>query len=160
MLVTYAKQDAARHDDVAGPGFGFVDAFSTGGHLLARISSRGKLNSPWGLALAPAGFGPHSRRLLVGNFGDGHVVSFGLEVDRRPGRSEDRAGAGQQDDLDDDGFYLRDASGPVVVDGLWALSFGNGSLAGPTTTLFFTAGPNHEADGLFGRIDFTASSTN
>jgi uncharacterized protein (TIGR03118 family) len=167
VLVTYAMQDADRHDDVAGPGLGFVDAYSTEGRLLARVASRGKLNSPWGMALSPRGFGPHSRRLLVGNFGDGHVISFGLLGDRGRGRDQGRGGGDfggggdrgeQHDDLDDDGFYLRDQAGPIVIDGLWALSFGNGSVAGPTTVLFFTAGPNAEADGLFGRIDFTPSS--
>jgi len=148
VLVTYAMQDAAGHDDVKGPGFGFVDAYQTYGRLIARIASRGKLNSPWGLALAPARFGPDSRRLLVGNFGDGHILSFGLHRDDGRDRGE------KEDDLDDDGEYLATADGPVVIDGLWALSFGNGSLAGPTNTLFFTSGPNSEADGLFGRIDF------
>jgi uncharacterized protein (TIGR03118 family) len=155
LLVTYAMQDDARHDDVAGPGLGYVDAYSPGGRLLARIASRGKLNSPWGLTLAPAGFGPESFRLLVGNFGDGHIVSFGLHGGDGHGRDEQHGSGGQGDDLDDDGFYLESASGPIVIDGLWALSFGNGAAAGPTTTLFFTAGPNKEADGLFGRIDFT-----
>jgi len=149
VLVTYAMQDDARHDDVAGPGLGFVDAFSLDGRLLARVASRGKLNSPWGLALAPAGFGRNSFRLLVGNFGDGHIVSFGLH--RRDGRDRGE----RNRDLDDDGAYLESSSGPIVIDGLWALSFGNGSVAGPASTLFFTAGPNHEADGLFGRIDFS-----
>lgn len=149
VLVTYAKQDADKHDDVAGPGLGFVDAYSEGGTLLARVASRGKLNSPWGLALAPAGFGPQSFRLLVGNFGDGHIVSFGLHREDGHDRGD------QRDDMDDDGMYFQGANGPIVIDGLWALSFGNGAAAGPTNALFFTSGPNGEADGLFGRIDFT-----
>jgi uncharacterized protein (TIGR03118 family) len=149
VLVTYAMQDDAKHDDVAGPGLGFVDAYSAGGKLLARVASRGKLNSPWGLALAPNGFGPNSFRLLVGNFGDGHIVSFGLH------REDGHHRGDQKDDMDDDGSYLRSSGQPIVIDGLWALSFGNGSVAGPVNTLFFTAGPNKEADGLFGRIDFS-----
>ncbi len=152
VLVTYAKQDAARHDDVAGLGNGFVDAYSEGGRLLARVASRGKLNSPWGVTLAPAGFGPQSFRLLVGNFGDGHIVSFGLH------REDGRDRGDQRDDMDDDGVYFQGVDGPIAIDGLWALSFGNGAAAGPTNTLFFTSGPNGEADGLFGRIDFTPGS--
>ncbi len=107
LLVTYAMQDDARHDDVAGPGLGYVDAYSPGGRLLARLASRGKLNSPWGLALAPAGFGPESFRLLVGNFGDGHIVSFGLHGRDGHGRDQQHGPGEQGDDLDDDGFYPR-----------------------------------------------------
>jgi uncharacterized protein (TIGR03118 family) len=145
LLVTYAKQDDARKDDVKGPGLGFVDAYSAGGRLLARLASRGKLNAPWGLALAPADFGPHSHRLLVGNFGDGHVLSFGLRGER----------SDEEEDVDDDGVTLRGASGPIAIDGLWALNFGNGGAAGPKNALFFTAGPQDESHGLFGRLDFT-----
>ena len=147
MLVTYAMQDANREDDVQGPGLGFVDAYSLDGRLLARLVSRGKLDAPWGLALAPAGFGRHSFRLLVGNFGDGRIVSYGLHH----GHGKDHGD--QRHDLDDDGVYLQDANGPITIDGLWALSFGNGSVAGPAKALFFTAGPEDEKHGLFGRID-------
>lgn len=147
VLVTYAKQDADAHDDVAGPGNGFVDAYSASGRLLARVASKGKLDSPWGLALAPAGFGRHAFRLLVGNFGDGHVLSFGLH------RDDGRARGDQAEDADDDGVYLRDAAGPIVIERLWGLSFANGGPSGPASALFFTAGPHDERDGLFGRID-------
>lgn len=147
VLVTYAMQDANREDDVQGPGLGFVDAYSLDGRLLARLVSRGKLDAPWGLALAPAGFGRHSFRLLVGNFGDGRIVSYGLHH----GHGKDHGD--QRHDLDDDGVYLQDANGPITIDGLWALSFGNGSVAGPAKALFFTAGPEDEKHGLFGRID-------
>ncbi len=150
ILVTYALQDADAHDDVAGPGNGFVDAYSTAGRLLARLASRGKLDSPWGLALAPGDFGRHSFRLLVGNFGDGHVVSFGLHHQDGRERGE------QRDDLDDDGVLLQDASGPITIPKLWGLAFANGGPSGPTNALFFTAGPDDETDGLFGRIDAAA----
>ncbi len=141
VLVTYALQDAAKHDDVAGAHHGFVDAFSTDGVLLGRIASGGKLDSPWGLAVAPAsGFGRFGGLLLVGNFGDGHVVGFPL--------------AGDDGETDDDGgAYLTGRGGRITIDGLWGLAFGNGGAAGPTSTLFFAAGPNAESDGLFGRID-------
>src|SRR2546426_3889843 len=76
IYVTYALQDADKHDDVAGEGHGFVNAFDTEGHLLRRVASRGRLNSPWGLALAPADFGAVSGGLLVGNFGDGRINAF------------------------------------------------------------------------------------
>ncbi len=145
VYVTYAKQDAARHDDVAGKHLGYVSAFSTDGTFLRRVASRGKLNSPWGLALAPADFGPHSNRLLVGNFGDGHIVSYALSP----------ADDGEDDDA---GTYLTAKGGRVTIDGLWGLSFGNGARAGPTNALFFAAGPGGEAHGLFGRIDFVPST--
>ncbi|HEX8908067.1 MAG TPA: TIGR03118 family protein, partial [Anaeromyxobacteraceae bacterium] len=141
VYVTYAKQDAARHDDVKGPHLGFVSAFGLDGTFLRRVASRGKLDAPWGLALAPADFGQASGRLLVGNFGDGHIVSFRL------------AGEGDDDGGNGNGAYLTGPGGRLHVDGLWALAFGNGAVAGPTNVLFFTAGPAGETHGLFGRID-------
>src|SRR5882724_12325340 len=78
IYVTYALQDADREDDVAGVGHGFVDAFDTQGNLLRRVASRGRLNSPWGLAVAPSDFGEFSGNLLIGNFGDGHINAFDL----------------------------------------------------------------------------------
>jgi len=137
IFVTYAKQDAAAHDDVKGQGLGFVDAFDTAGNLLARVARHGQLNAPWGLAMAPAGFGRFSGDLLVGNFGDGQINAY-REDD---GRFE-HAGTLRTDD-----------GKKLVIDGLWALEFGHGAPNnGPMTTLFFTAGPNGEADGLFGTI--------
>src|SRR5438132_4554375 len=76
IYVTYALQNAERHDDVAGEGHGFVNVFDTNGNLIRRVASRDNLNSPWGLALAPADFGAFSNDLLVGNFGDGRVHAF------------------------------------------------------------------------------------
>jgi uncharacterized protein (TIGR03118 family) len=139
LFVTYARQDADKHDDVAGRGNGFVDVFDTSGHLLQRVASRGTLNSPWGVALTPSNFGRNSNELLIGNFGDGRINAFKLPQ----GRSHKFASAGQ----------LMNVRGkPVKISGLWALAFGNGANAGPTNTLFFTAGTNHEADGLFGTL--------
>jgi len=135
LYVTYAKQDADRHDDVKGKGLGFVDVFDPNGNLLRRVATRGHLNAPWGLALAPAGFGELGDTLLVGNFGDGHINAFDI-------------GTGQ--------FIsqLKGADGkPVVIDGLWGLAFGNGFAQQPVNTLFFTAGPDDEAHGLYGRLD-------
>jgi uncharacterized protein (TIGR03118 family) len=137
IFVTFAKQDADAGDEVAGQGLGFVDAFDTAGHLVARVAQHGQLNAPWGLALAPADFGRFSGVLLVGNFGDGKINAFEPESNGRFGHR------GQ----------LRNGSGhAIVIDGLWALEFGNGANAGPTNTLFFTAGPDDETHGLFGRI--------
>jgi uncharacterized protein (TIGR03118 family) len=132
LFVTYAKQDADAHDDVAGPGNGFVDAFTTDGHLIRRVVSGGALNSPWGLALAPSGFGAFSHALLVGNFGDGAINAYSPFSGRFLGR-------------------LRGKNGPITIDGLWGLRFGNGT-AGDPRTLLFTAGPDGEAHGLFGSI--------
>src|SRR5207247_10089243 len=140
IYVTYALQDADKHDDVAGVGHGFVNAFDTDGHLLRRVASRGRLNSPWGLALAPADFGQFSGNLLVGNFGDGHINAFDLARFAGNGELQPRG-------------QLHAADGPpIAIDGLWALAFGNGASAGPTNALFFTAGPFDEADGLFGKL--------
>jgi len=134
LYVTYAKQNAVKHDDVEGPGNGFVDVYSTEGELLKRLITQGVLNSPWGLALAPDGFGHFSDHLLVGNFGDGHVNAFDLNSGKADGAL-----------LDEDG-------NPIFNGGLWALDFGNGNASGPKTTLFFTAGVGGEAHGLFGAL--------
>ena len=138
IFVTYAKQNAERHDDVAGHGHGFVDAFDTSGRLLGRVATRGQLNSPWGLATAPGSFGRFGGDLLVGNFGDGQITAFASRLD---GRFEPRG-------------QLQTGNGKALaVDGLWALQFGKGTTNnGPTTTLFFTAGPGGESHGLFGTI--------
>jgi uncharacterized protein (TIGR03118 family) len=137
IYVTFAKQDADAEDEVAGQGLGFVDAFDTAGNLIARVARHGQLNAPWGLALAPADFGRFSGDLLVGNFGDGEISAFEPQANGHFGfRGQLRNGSGD----------------PIAIDGLWALGFGNGANAGPTTTLFFTAGPDEEAHGLFGGI--------
>ena len=138
LYVTYALQDAAKHDDVAGPGNGYLDEFDMNGNFVKRLISQGPLNSPWGLALAPGNFGDFSNDLLVGNFGDGMINVFNATT-----------GVFQGD--------LTDASGnPIVNEGLWGLAFGNGSGSGPTNTLYFTAGipgpDNVEDHGLFGDI--------
>jgi uncharacterized protein (TIGR03118 family) len=133
LYVTYAKQDAALHDDVAGQGHGFVDVYTNDGALIRRLVSHGQLNSPWGLALAPAGFGGLGGALLVGNFGDGHINAYNPDTGN---------GLGQ----------LRGPDGhPIVIDGLWGLMFGNGNAA-KTDELVFSAGPNGETNGLLGKI--------
>ncbi len=134
LYVTYAKQDAAKHDDTPGKGNGYINAFDTDGHLIKRIASKGNLNSPWGLTLAPT-FGSVSNMLIVGNFGDGKINAFNLTDDTYVGTFADASGKA------------------VVIDGLWGLSFGNGGSAGDSTSLYFTAGPAGESHGLLGRIN-------
>jgi uncharacterized protein (TIGR03118 family) len=136
VFVTFAKQDADAEDEVAGQGLGFVDEFDTSGNLIARVAQHGQLNAPWGLALAPSDFGRFSGDLLVGNFGDGQINAYELRSNGR------YTHVGE----------LREDGRPISIDGLWALGFGNGANAGPTTTLFFTAGPDEETHGLFGKI--------
>ena len=138
LYVTFAKQNAKKHDDVAGAGHGFVDVFDTNGNLISRLISRGSLNSPWGLALAPANFGQFSNDLLVGNFGDGHINVFDPNTAAALGSLQNSGGI------------------PIQIDGLWSLQFGNGANGGvtngATNELFFTAGIDGEAHGLFGKI--------
>jgi uncharacterized protein (TIGR03118 family) len=130
LFVTYAKQNAQKHDDVAGAGHGFVDVFDTDGHLLRRFASRGALNSPWGVARASFAFGRFSGDILIGNFGNGKTNAF-----------------------DSDGRFIDELDGPngkaLVIDGLWTLVLGGGRNSS-SDTLYFTAGPNGETDGLFG----------
>jgi uncharacterized protein (TIGR03118 family) len=133
LYVSYAKQDADREDDVAGPANGLIDVFDTDGHFLQRLVTRGHLNSPWGMTLAPEGFGDLGGALLVGNFGDGRINAY-------------------NPDTGDFIATLRSSPGhPLVIDGLWGLTFGNGT-SGDRNTLYFAAGPDDEMHGLFGKI--------
>ena len=111
-------------------------AYDLDGHILQEFADAKRLNSPWGLAIAPAGFGPFGGALLVANFGDGTVAAFDVAT----GAFKD---------------YLRDAAGkPVVIDKIWGLAFGNGVSLGDADSLYFTAGPNEEQDGIFGRLRY------
>jgi uncharacterized protein (TIGR03118 family) len=134
LFVTYAKQDATQHDDVAGPGNGFVDVFDTNGNFIKRFASQGTLNSPWGMAMAPASFGQFAGDLLVGNFGDGRINAF-----------DPASGAFL-------GQLQTDVGTPLAINGLWGLDFGNGIGSGSPNTLFFTAGIGDEGHGLFGSV--------
>ena len=136
IFVTYAKQDKDRGDEIAGRGLGFVDAFSLKGKFLGRVASRGALDAPWGLAWAPDGFGHFGGDLLVGNFGDGRINAY-------------RWIHGHWQF----GGTIRSADHKAIkIDGLWGIGFGNDASAGPSTTLFFAAGPDDEAGGAFGTI--------
>jgi uncharacterized protein (TIGR03118 family) len=134
LYVTFALQDAAKEDDVKGPGNGFVDVFSTDGAFKSRFASNGVLNAPWGLALAPPSFGRLAHRLLVGNFGDGRINAF----DFPSGTFETTL----KDTLDL----------PITIDGLWGLKFASGGPSGRKNHLLFTAGIAGEDHGLFGFI--------
>jgi uncharacterized protein (TIGR03118 family) len=137
LFVTYAVQDAIKHDDVAGQGHGIVDLFGLDGTFRQRFAQHDQLNSPWGVALAPTGFGELGGALWIGNFGNGQINAF----DPDSGKSISK---------------VRDPKGQaVVIDGLWTIRFGNGppGVGGLMDTLYFTAGPNGEKDGLFGRLN-------
>ena len=132
LYVTYAKQNATKHDDFDFPGFGFVDKFSSNGKLLQRLEHGPWLNAAWGVALAPPNFGFFSNHLLIGNAGSGQIAVYDVDSGRFDG-------------------LLRDANGHAIQnDRLWALRFGNDNAAGPSNWLFFTAGISDEAHGLFG----------
>ena len=138
LYVTYAVQDAAKHDDVSGPGNGIVDVFDTNGNFIQRLISGSSLNSPWGMAIAPTGFGSFGGDLLVGNFGDGTINAFDPSTGSLLGQLDGSNGM------------------PLINLGLWDLTFGNGGSGGNTSDLYFTAGipgpDNVEDHGLFGSI--------
>lgn len=136
IFVTYALKGG--DDDVAGQGHGLVREFDTDGNLIAPVADHGQLNSPWGMALAPAGFGRFSGCLLVGNFGDGRINAF----------CKDDEGEWHL------GGRLRSEKRDLVIDGLWGIGFGNDHSSGPSTTLYFAAGPDQEENGYFGKVEF------
>ena len=136
LYVTYAKQDAAKKNDVSGAGNGAVNVFDLQGNMLQRIAAGGPLNSPWGVAIAPANWGAFGGALLVGNFGDGKINAFDLKTGNALGALQDATGK------------------PIVIQGLWATIFGNGRTA-DNNTLYFTAGPSfgdNKNHGLYGGI--------
>jgi uncharacterized protein (TIGR03118 family) len=134
LYVTFAKQGPGKDDDAARPGNGFVDVFAPNGDLLQRLVSRGRLDSPWAVTLAPPTFGAFGGDILVGNFGNGRINAY------------DPTSGEFQGELSGPG------GGPITIDGLWGLRFAPATPGATPNTLFFTAGLNHEADGLFGTI--------
>jgi len=134
LFVTFAMQDPTKHDDVPGVGHGFVDEFDLQGNLLQRVASGGALDSPWGLAIAPPGFGEFANDLLVGNFGDGTINVFNPKNDHFLGKLEDANGA------------------PITIFDLWALVPGTGNAGTDPNKIYFTAGVKNEAHGLFGSL--------
>lgn len=133
IYVTYALHVPGAEDDTHGAHHGFIDVYGTDGRLHRRLVSRGSLNSPWGLAVAPRQFGLFAGALLVGNFGDGRIHAYNRFNGRYLGGVRDAAGM------------------PVRIDGLWALEFGNG-VTGDRNDLLFSAGPDEENHGLFGSV--------
>jgi uncharacterized protein (TIGR03118 family) len=139
IVVAYALQADSTGDEAHGAGLGRVDIFTADGVLSRRLHDVGSLNAPWGIALAPASFGSHAGELLIGNFGSGRIATFDLHNGEFKG-------------------YLRAGDAPIVIGGLWGISFGNGATLQATNTLYYTAGTNHEADGIYGRIDAVAET--
>jgi uncharacterized protein (TIGR03118 family) len=133
VFVTYALQDEDKEDDVPGPGNGFIDTFTTEGRLIGRFASRGVLNSPWGLEVAPRGFGRFAGDLLVGNFGDGRIHAFDLDSGRFEGTLRDRNGK------------------PIEIEGLWGLQQGT-DRSGGRDSVWFAAGIEDEEHGLLGTL--------
>jgi uncharacterized protein (TIGR03118 family) len=134
LFVAFAKQNAVKHDARTGPGLGIVDIFDLNGNFVKRLVSKGKLNAPWGMALAPATFGTFSNNLLVGNLGDGLINAYDITTGAFKGQLATPAGQ------------------PIVLKGLWGLNFGNGGTGGTANVLYFTSGPSGYQHGRFGSI--------
>ncbi len=151
LVVTWAKRPPGSTDELHGPGLGRVTVYDANGRLIRRLQSGSWLNAPWGIALAPSDFGAFSHSLLIGNFGDGTINAYNVMTGMHEGT-----------------LLAAGGSSPLVIDGLWALSFGgNGfNISGTTVVsnrngfgneLFFSAGPNDESNGLFGKITAVSS---
>jgi uncharacterized protein (TIGR03118 family) len=124
LFVTYAFRAPVNGNDA--PTGGYVDEFDLRGKLLARVGRMGKLAEPWGLAVAPRGFGKLGGNLLVANFGSGRINAFA-----------DRGGSWSYSG------QLQGSNGkPLSVPGVWGIAFGTGGMSGARTTLFFAAGPH------------------
>lgn len=136
LFVVYAKQNATKTDAVFGPGLGVVSVFDLNGNFIKRFATQGKLNAPWGIAVAPASWGPASNALLIGNLGDGTITAFNATTGASLGQLKNQAGA------------------VIKISGLWAITFGNGGMGGATNILYFTSGPSAYAHGRFGSISF------
>lgn len=135
LVVTFALQDNAKHDEVDGAGLGYAAIFTPEGKLIRRLQHGPWFNAPWGITGVPSDFGAYSHDLLIGQFGSGEILAFNPVNGRFEGRLQDAT-----------------TNHPITIDGLWGLSFGNGQAAGSATALYFAAGSNHEQDGLFGTI--------
>jgi len=136
LFVTFAVQNADKHDDVAGQSHGIVDVFDLDGTFRQRFAQHDQLNSPWGVALAPTGFGELGGALWIGNFGNGHINAFDPDTGKFLSKVRDPKGQA------------------ILIDGLWTITFGsNNDGGGAANTLYFTAGPNGETDGLFGSLN-------
>jgi uncharacterized protein (TIGR03118 family) len=144
LYVSYTQQDAAKHDEMTGAGLGYVDTFDFSGNFVSRFASAGVLNAPWGMAIAPAGFGSLAGDVLIGNFGDGKINIF------TPKGTALAASMGPLTVIN---------GGTITIPGLWSLVFGNGDADKPLTTLFYTAGFADQTDGVFGSIALTTAAS-
>jgi uncharacterized protein (TIGR03118 family) len=144
LYVTYAMQDTAKHDEVAGAGMGYVDVFDLSGNFVSRFASAGALNAPWGIAVAPSGWGSIAGDVLIGNFGDGKINVFKTNGTQLATSVGSLKGSGGQ---------------AFAFPGLWSLVFGNGDSDKPLKTLFYTAGFASQTDGVFGTITPSTSTT-
>jgi len=135
VYVTYAKQDADKQDDEAGPGNGYVSQFKTDGTYVKTLISGGALNSPWAVAMAPSNFGDLAGMLLVGNFGDGTIHAYDPATGALVGQLTNGTGA------------------PLLIPGLWDLKVGPTGTTDLSKILFFSAGPGGEAHGIFGKLE-------
>jgi len=140
LWVSYAMQDAAKHDPVHQAGAGYIDIFTTEGVFEERFATGGNLNAPWGMVLTPSTFGPLGGDFWIGNFGDGNINAFNTSGT-------------------DVGQPMNEKGQPLNANGLWALVFGNGSNNASTSSLYFTAGPNDETEGIFGKIDVSTKKS-
>jgi uncharacterized protein (TIGR03118 family) len=141
LWISYARQDEAKHDPIRAVGFGLVDIFTTDGDFKRRFASFGKLNAPWGMMVAPSNFGdPVAGNILVGNFGNGRINVFKPD------------GAPQGQLMTKKGSAMK----TLVIDGLWKLLNGNGAAGVTSDTVYFSAGPDHEKNGLFGTLSPTS----
>jgi uncharacterized protein (TIGR03118 family) len=137
--VSYARQESPKNkDDEPGAGHGFISIFRTDGSFVKRLLSQGELNSPWGMVIAPSGFGQYSSLLLVGNFGDGRILAYNADNGGYHGPMHDGAGH------------------PIVIEGLWALTIlsdeGAAAESISERRVYFTAGPGDEEHGVFGYL--------
>lgn len=138
LYVAFAELDTSAEEpgvDLPSAGAGHIVAYDRDGKILQEFLDLNVLNSPWGLSIAPKGFGSFEHCLLVANFGDGTIAAFDVKSGKFKG-------------------YLRDEAGkPIAIDGIWGLTFGNGVSLGDAMALYYTAGPNGEQDGILGRLN-------
>jgi uncharacterized protein (TIGR03118 family) len=136
IFVTFAKQPAAPGPEVDGEGLGVLDVFDATGTLVKQlVAAGGALNAPWGMAMAPTGFGPFSGDLLVGNFGDGRINAFNPSSGAQVGTLMDAT-----------------TNKPIHIPGLWGIAFGNGAFSQSAGTLYYAAAPDMKTQGLYGSI--------
>jgi uncharacterized protein (TIGR03118 family) len=141
LIVAYAKQDDEKSDEVKGPGNGVVDAFNADGSFAKRLVSNGELNAPWGITVTPKSFTAAPERLLIGNFGDGKINAYTMDLSSK-----------SEPSITHDGTFQDQNGKDLAIDGLWALKFSSGVGGFDRDKLYFTAGPGDEQHGVFGSL--------